>query len=523
MSSLDSNGKYLVYLRKSRQDREQETLTGNIDTLKRHRDTLLKLAAGMGLSIVRIYEEVVSGDTIAERPEMQKLLSDVETGQYAGVLVMEVPRLARGNTRDQGIVAETFQYSGTKIITPNKIYDPSNDADEEYFEFGLFMSRREYKMINRRLQRGRVASLDEGKYIAGSAPYGYEKYKLPGQKGYSLRTVPEKAQVVARIYNEFVNTNKGSYTIANELNSEGVPAPGGSRWTAIAVRDIIKNPTYAGYLRWSYRPVTKYMENGERYISTPINKEPKIVKGIHEAIISTELYEKSNAILSSRSHPPVPGGKRITNPLAGLVFCSNCGRSLVQNPSSSKHGPALFCPTPHCPTMSSHTDVVEAAILSSLRQWIKDYELELPNSSNELEPLLKGAQQDVSVQTALISKLNTQKSRLFDLLEQGVYSQEIFIERSKILSERLETANTALKNAEIKLNEISIAAEARNGILPKIRQVISDYYTLTDPASKNSLLKSVLKKAVYYKTQGGRWEESNMKVFIFPNVPKDFL
>ena len=37
---------------------------------------------------------------------------------------------------------------------------------EEYFEFGLFMSRREYNTIKRRLQRGRLASVREGKYVA---------------------------------------------------------------------------------------------------------------------------------------------------------------------------------------------------------------------------------------------------------------------------------------------------------------------------------------------------------------------
>lgn len=58
---------------------------------------------------------------------------------------MEIERLARGDTIDQGIVAQTFKYSGTRIITPARDYDPSSEADEEYFEFGLFMSRREYQ------------------------------------------------------------------------------------------------------------------------------------------------------------------------------------------------------------------------------------------------------------------------------------------------------------------------------------------------------------------------------------------
>lgn len=82
---------YLMYLRKSRKDRDLELQTGSFDTLQRHRDTLLALAKQRGYSIAHIYEEVVSGDSIADRPEMQKLLAAVETGAFEGVLVMEVP------------------------------------------------------------------------------------------------------------------------------------------------------------------------------------------------------------------------------------------------------------------------------------------------------------------------------------------------------------------------------------------------------------------------------------------------
>lgn len=77
-----------------------------------------------------------------------------ERGQWDGVLVVEIERLARGDTEDQGAVAKAFQYSGTKIVTPLKTYDPGDEFDEEYFEFGLYMSRRELKTINRRLVRG---------------------------------------------------------------------------------------------------------------------------------------------------------------------------------------------------------------------------------------------------------------------------------------------------------------------------------------------------------------------------------
>ena len=165
---------YCLYVRKSRADAEAEA-RGEGETLSRHINTLLDLAKRRHLDITQIYREIVSGETIAARPVMQQLLSEVEQGVWTGVLVMEVERLARGDTVDQGIVAQTFKFSDTKIITPIKDYDPNNEFDEEYFEFGLFMSRREYKTINRRLQRGRLASVKEGKYVGSQSPYGYER------------------------------------------------------------------------------------------------------------------------------------------------------------------------------------------------------------------------------------------------------------------------------------------------------------------------------------------------------------
>ena len=147
-------GEYLIYLRKSRSDSELEKM--GVDVLERHEQILLSLAKQMKLSIGGIYREVVSGDSISARPEMQKLLSEVESGRWKGVLVMEIERLARGDTVDQGIVQRAFQYSGTLIVTPAKVYNPDNEFDEEYFEFGLFMSRREYKTIKRRMQTGRL-------------------------------------------------------------------------------------------------------------------------------------------------------------------------------------------------------------------------------------------------------------------------------------------------------------------------------------------------------------------------------
>jgi DNA invertase Pin-like site-specific DNA recombinase len=133
---------YAMYLRKSRKDLELEAL-GEGETLARHHARLMTLAARYDIhpDQIVVYRETVSGDSIDARPEMLRLLADVYAKKYKGVLVTEVERLARGNTKDQGEVADAFQATSTLIITESKVYDPNNESDQNYFEFGLFMSR----------------------------------------------------------------------------------------------------------------------------------------------------------------------------------------------------------------------------------------------------------------------------------------------------------------------------------------------------------------------------------------------
>ena len=138
--------KVAIYLRKSRQDEEAEK-RGEHETLSRHRSTLLKLAKEKNLNIIEIKEEVLSGESISYRPKMLELLDEVKRGLYDAVLVMDIDRLGRGNMQDQGLILDTFKQSRTKIITPRKTYDLSNEFDEEYSEFEAFMARKELKLI----------------------------------------------------------------------------------------------------------------------------------------------------------------------------------------------------------------------------------------------------------------------------------------------------------------------------------------------------------------------------------------
>lgn len=332
-----------------------------------------------------IYREIVSGETIASRPKMQQVIQEVEEGLWEGVLVMEVERLARGDTKDQGIVAEAFKYGNAKIITPMKVYDPQNEYDEEYFEFGLFMSRREYKTIRRRLERGRLASIKEGKYIAAAAPYGYERVKIKGDKGFTLKIVPEEAEIVRLIFSLYTKgeiqangkyKRLGMYLISKRLDSLGIPPRVSQYWSRSTIKDILINPTYIGKVRWQWRKVEKKIVDGSIVRNRPKDQNCMKIDGLHEPIIDEDTFNLAQDIIMHQKNISVVPEKVLMNPFSGLVICEKCGAAMTRAASNTKiNYPVLRCPNRYCNNVSAPIYLIERQLILSLKQWIVDYEL----------------------------------------------------------------------------------------------------------------------------------------------------
>ena len=303
---------YCIYLRKSRADLEAEA-RGEGESFARHERILIELAKKYKLKIGAIRKELVSGDSISERPVIQEILDEVRIGMWSGVLVVEVERLARGNTKDQGIVAEAFQISNTKIVTPIKIYDPSNEFDQEYFEFGLFMSRREYKVINRRLQNGRISSVGEGKYVGSVAPFGYDRIKIQNDKGYTLK-INSEADIVKTIFELYAYNDISLNEIARQLNKMELKPRKSGKWTINTIKDILSNPVYIGKIKWDSRKTIKVYKNGKIVKTRPRNQNYIIKDGVHEAIIDVKTW---NIVQEKRSKntAPVPHNDVVQNPL----------------------------------------------------------------------------------------------------------------------------------------------------------------------------------------------------------------
>lgn len=513
---------YAIYLRKSRKDRELEQL-GEAETLARHEKALLELAKNKNLAISDIYKEVVSGETIEARPEMQKLLKAVEAGVYEGVLVMEVERLARGNTKDQGIVAEAFQFSNTLIITPSKTYDPSNEFDEEYFEFGLFMSRREYKTINRRIQRGRIASVQEGKYIAGTAPLGYDKVKIKGAKGYTLE--PNKdAQTVKLIFSFYTDKQNpmGMQLIAKKLDDLGIKPQKSTNWSRASIKDILTNPTYIGKVRWQWRKVNKVIDNGKIVEHRPKRApdEYMLIDGLHPPIIDTETFNKAQEILKGKYIAPVAGNKDIKNPLARLIVCEKCGAKMTRVLSHT--GDFIKCSNIKCNNISSRIEFVENAVIEAIAEWFADYKLNFKN---------KYSKQDYTNHIIIIKNyndkidlLNKQLNNTYELLEQDIYTIDIFKQRNTTIQNDIAETTKALKEAQSEYNSKLREDAVMNSFIPNTEKLLDAYYQLADAKAKNDILHQILEKVTYIKTEKGtRNKPAPFNIKIYPKILKSQL
>lgn len=525
---------YCLYVRKSRADAEAEA-RGEGETLSRHINTLLELAKRRHLDITQIYREIVSGETIAARPVMQQLLSEVEQGLWDGVLVMEVERLARGDTVDQGIVAQTFKFSDTLIITPIKDYNPNNEFDEEYFEFGLFMSRREYKTINRRLQRGRLASVKEGKYVGSQSPYGYERVKIKGDKGYTLEPFPPEADVVRMIFDWYTRGEElpdGSFRrlgvslIVRRLNSLKIPPRKSDHWATATVRDILINPVYVGKVRWNWRSDVKKMVDGRVVIERPRNSLDKctVAEGLHPPLVSVEAFAIAQELMSS--NPPRPVGERgtVKNPLAGIIVCAKCGHRMTRRPYTGRDYPdTLMCADTACDNISCALHYVERRVLEALQEWLADYKLQWETGGEENPAVAMVAMKEKALRRldTEYTTLAKQLDNTHDLLERGVYTTEQFLERSRKLSERIK------KNEEDRLAlGADIASDksreaGRKQIIPKVERLLEVYYELPTPKAKNDMLKEVLEKVVYLKTKNGRWNNApdDFELTLYPKIP----
>lgn len=475
---------YAIYLRKSRADIEAEA-HGEGETLARHRDALRALAQRRGLFVSHEYAELVTGDSIAARPQMQALLEDVKRGMYAGVIVNDVDRLGRGDSIDQEIIKYSFVAGHCIIITPGRDIDPSSPTDEDMLDFSMFMARFEYRKIAQRMAIGRTRSAQAGNFIAAVPPYGYKR--SPDNR---LKLVPDEkdAEVVRMIYDLYASGNASLNSITRLLNEIGIKRPKGGKWEPTSVKYILRNPTYTGCNVWGRVSTVSVIENGVRQ-KKQIKGTPIVVEGTHTALVSKEQFDKiQNMFKQQERMPSVNSGKALLNPLSGLLYCSQCGQLMV-NHGKRGNDLLLSCMNKDCPTVSAYLSVIMGNLLDILNGWCAAFKPAKPPKPPASKHYTALKQKEEQLQAQL------QKAQ--ELVEIGVYTPSEYLDRKKTIEEQLAAVKRSMATSTLQI----APEKAVRIVIPEIKHVLEVIDETTSPREQNELLKSVIARIDYTKSK----------------------
>ncbi len=258
----------------------------------------------------------LSGGTL-QRPGLQRLLSDIEAGKLDIVVVYKVDRLTR-SLLDFAKLVEALDKAGVSFVSVTQSFNTTTSMGRLTLNMLLSFAQFEREVTAERIRDKIAASKRKGMWMGGTPPLGYQP------NGRSLTIVENDAELIRTIFARYL-ADPNVRTLAETLERDGVVAPtritaagkpyGGGPFTRGQLYHILKNPTYAGYIR----------HGDERH------------EGQHDAIVLREQWHAVQAQLAENVQGRRSGGQAAhPSPLAGLVF-DEAGGPLVATHATKGH------------------------------------------------------------------------------------------------------------------------------------------------------------------------------------------
>ena len=290
-----------IYCRVSTRNQGESGLS-----LENQRIRCTKYCEDHDYEIAKIYIDVASAKDM-DRPEMDKLRASARDNEFEIMMALKLDRISRV-PRDFYNLIEEMNTLDKGVIVVEDHWETTTPAGRMMAGMLIQFAAFEREIgVERTKSAGRQRA-SEGKPGGGKPPIGYDrKDKL------FILNKPE-AKIVKRIYDEYV-MGIGPAKIAAGLNREGFRTKthykadgkfwlGNKEFTQKHIHNYITNPLYKGVI----------FHSGENF------------QGIHEAIVSKELWESAQNIVKFNSQSKNLGNSiRDQHILSGLVKCEICG------------------------------------------------------------------------------------------------------------------------------------------------------------------------------------------------------
>jgi len=220
--------------------------------------------------ISRLSRFSASGAT-TKRPAFQRLLGLVEAGQVDAIVVARLCRLTRA-AGDLYRLLEMFQQHDVSLASVTESFCSDSPAGRMMISLLGSLGQYERELVSERVRARNQEARRQGRFGGGRAPTGYRL------EGGQLAVVSEEAEVVRAAFAEYIACGSAAKT-AEALNEQGLLAKGATLWTKPKAITLIKSATPAGLV----------IADGD------------LVDGIHDAIISREVWDEANRILAGHA------------------------------------------------------------------------------------------------------------------------------------------------------------------------------------------------------------------------------
>ena len=311
-----------IYLRVSSTQQVEKDLTEEGYSIPAQREACLRLLEQKGWEFAGEYVDAGESARSADRPALQRLLSDLrETSDVSYVVVHKIDRMAR-NLEDHAAIRAAFAKSGARLVS---VSEATGDTPSGRFLEGILASMAEYYSANlsQEIKKGMRQKLKMGGWPR-RAPIGYlnKRDSIDGRSVASIVIDAERAPLVALAFDVYSRGAIGVHALAERMAEHGLRSKNDKVVSASRWPEILRNPFYVG----------RVCEGDEEY------------PGIHEALISEELFQRVQNVLEIRDYAG-PRQYRHFHPLKGTLYCADCGALLSYSKSKgrSDHYEYFYC------------------------------------------------------------------------------------------------------------------------------------------------------------------------------------
>lgn len=228
------NERYVaIYARQSVDKKDSVSIETQIDDCKKICDET---------DIITYFDKGFSGKN-TDRPQLKKLVYDIQSGIISKVIVYKIDRISR-NITDFYSLYELMKNSNCELVSYNEKFDTSNSMGRAMMGILAVFAQMERENISTRIKDNYSFRVKDRRWASGKAPFGFKNGKVDGKT--TLIPIEEEIKVVKQIFSLYASERNISIgKLQDKLLQMGIKGHQSEKgFSRTTLTRILKNPIY---------------------------------------------------------------------------------------------------------------------------------------------------------------------------------------------------------------------------------------------------------------------------------------